>query len=72
MRTRDCGVFFGHWGSQGWLMLLNVLLDTGGPVSRDTVVKVEISIGSYDNQFNLGSILVSVYLSTNNKPLFDK
>ena len=72
MRTRDCGVFFGHWGSQGWLMLLNVLLDTGGTVSRDTVVKVEISLGSYYNQFNLGSILVSVYLSTNNKPLFDK
>ena len=53
-------------------MLLNVLLDTGGTVSRDTVVKVEISLGSYYNQFNLGSILVSVYLSTNNKPLFDK
>ena len=65
MRTRDCDVFFGHWGSQGWFMLLNVLLDTGGTVSRDTVVKVEISLGSYDNQFNLGSFLVSVYLSTN-------
>ena len=33
-------------------MLLNVLLDTWGTVFRDTVVKVEISLGSHDNQFN--------------------
>ena len=35
-------------------MLLNVLLDTWGTVFRDTVVKVEISLGSHDNQFNSG------------------
>ena len=48
----------GHQGSQG---RLNELLDTGASSSdfRDTVVEVEISLGSYDGQFN-STILVSV------------
>ena len=54
----------GDWGSQG---RLNDLLDTRTSSSdfRDTVVEVEISLGSYDGQFNL-AILVSV-ASTNEK-----
>ena len=46
-------------GSQG---RLNDLLDTARALSsdfKDTVVEVEISLGSYDGQFNL-AILVSV------------
>ena len=31
-------------------MLLNVLLDTWGTVFRDTVVKVEISLGSHEGE----------------------
>lgn len=59
MITQDCAVVrSGDWGIQG---RLNDLLDTRTSSSdfRDTVVLVEISLGSYDGQFN-SAILVSV------------
>ena len=59
MITQDCAVVrSGDRGSQG---RLNDLLDTTTSSSdfRDTVVEVEISLGSYDGQFN-STILVSV------------
>ena len=59
MITQDCAVVrSGDRGSQG---RLNDLLDTRTSASdfRDTVVEVEISLGSYDGQFN-STILVSV------------
>ena len=56
--TRLCCGTFWRPGSQG---RLNDLLDTRTSSSdfRDTVVEVEISLGSYDGQFN-SAILVSV------------
>ena len=56
--TRLCCGTFWRLGSQG---RLNDLLDTRTSSSdfRDTVVEVEISLGSYDGQFN-STILVSV------------
>ena len=59
MITQDCAVVrSGDRGSQG---RLNDLLDTRTSSSdfRDTVVEVEISLGSYNGQFN-SAILVSV------------
>ena len=59
MIKQDCAVVrSGDRGSQG---RLNDLLDTRTSSSdfRDTVVEVEISLGSYDGQFN-STILVSV------------
>lgn len=61
MITQDCAVVrSGDRGSQG---RLNDLLDTRTSSSdfRDTVVEVEIFLGSYDGQFNSAILLQVSY-----------